>query len=114
MTCVYFEICLLKYAHILECYFFWLRFFFYVDKTACTDLLEICIAQFFFLADYSNHERYDNAMERLFDSVLAAHNLPSDFGGGRQRRSTSVDITIKDTLGICVLWFDNHCQVYRF
>ncbi|CAN8006040.1 unnamed protein product [Ixodes hexagonus] len=51
-------------------------------------------------ADELNYEQYNNAVEDLLDSILAAHNLPSESGDRkRDKRSTSLDISIKDTLG---------------
>ncbi|XP_075544638.1 uncharacterized protein LOC142578868 isoform X2 [Dermacentor variabilis] len=45
------------------------------------------------------HE-YDQAVDDLLDSILAAHNLPSDSGRRRGKRSTSLDVSIKDSLGV--------------
>ncbi|KAL1434073.1 hypothetical protein MTO96_012059 [Rhipicephalus appendiculatus] len=42
---------------------------------------------------------YDQAVQDLLDSILAAHNLPSDSGKRRGKRSTSLDVSIKDSLG---------------
>ncbi|KAH9373337.1 hypothetical protein HPB48_018390 [Haemaphysalis longicornis] len=42
---------------------------------------------------------YDDAVQDLLDSILAAHNLPSDSSRRRGKRSTSLDISIKDSLG---------------
>ncbi|EEC15376.1 hypothetical protein IscW_ISCW021002 [Ixodes scapularis] len=60
----------------------------------------------------SNHlvyEQYNNAVEDLLDSILAAHNLPSESENRkRDKRSTSLDISIKDTLAT---YFDKYASV---
>ncbi|XP_075742158.1 uncharacterized protein LOC142795354 [Rhipicephalus microplus] len=44
--------------------------------------------------------QYDQEVQDLLDSILAAHNLPSDSGQRRGKRSTSLDVSIKDSLGV--------------
>ncbi|XP_042145640.1 uncharacterized protein LOC120841893, partial [Ixodes scapularis] len=56
--------------------------------------------------DHLVYEQYNNAVEDLLDSILAAHNLPSESENRkRDKRSTSLDISIKDTLGVHRLQF---------